>query len=147
MKLAKRIILLSDDPDAFVLAFVLRNSRPPIFESSNYSVTSANSDTGWLWLGRPRDLLVILQPLKRINEILDLAKSVCPFTPRLVIDPYGVRQDYDETFSDRVLLSPSVAEILECVAVMCKRKRGPRKGSPAAMRCGPERRKEEVKVA
>jgi len=66
-------------------------------------------------------------------------KGMAPYVPMIVVcgTPGDIRSEFEKGYGDAVVTKNiSTAELLERIKVMAQRKRGPRKGSPEAMRCG-----------
>ena len=85
------------------------------------------------------DLVLVDYEMKPFDgaKVVQKLKQIAPYIPMILLgDPVKMG---DKIHSGDALLakkSVSAAELLERIKVMSARKRGPRKGSAAAMRCG-----------
>lgn len=128
------MIVSEDEAQLSILRFTLRNSRPSAF-TTDYAVTSASSAQEALETLKAHqyDILLVIRPFESLNELLHHAKLVYEGMPTLVI--YSKAVDVTSCYADAIMFKPSTAELLERIRMMVARKRGPRKGSPSAMRC------------
>ena len=76
-------------------------------------------------------LLLIIWPRWGDMPMLDAARAADPLCPIL-----AVASKATSTPASHTLVRPTMTEMMDCIKVMITRKRGPRKGSPSAMRCG-----------
>jgi hypothetical protein len=78
------------------------------------------------------------KPVSDIKELIDKASGIDNSMQTLILTQ--ARPPYDESYEDKVLCNPTTAEILRALKYLIKGKRGPRKGSPSAMRCAHNRK-------
>ena len=134
----KKVILLVDDneQELSVLKFML--------ETNGYRVIEANSGNEAIeWFAEARPDLVLADfamPHMNGNQLIHRLKSVASHVPMILLgDPNamtGIIHSADALLNKRMT---TPAEFLERIKTMSARKRGPRKGSASALRCGPPR--------
>jgi hypothetical protein len=137
MRTPRKLLLLGQDEEKLgVLRFVLRNSTDKP-HASHYSVTSVNKPIEALQALRTQefDLLLIQSPIPTTKPFLRSVNAIANWLPVLTIAevmlPLG--QDYPA----EVIFPVKMVELLERISnILSFRKRGPRKGSPAALRVG-----------
>jgi hypothetical protein len=131
MRPAKSILILTnDEAQASVLGYILRNSRPARL-ASLYQVTEiiGAADALECLTECSFDLLIALCPVAQLSELLAVAEKQAPFMPRLVLAGKGVI-GLSGFVHDPVLTGADMATTLERIAVLTKRKRGPRRKLP-----------------
>ena len=136
MKPPRTILLLAPDSDTTcALRFVLRNSR---YDSgmNPYAVTSVETVHAALLAidAGQYDLLLIAYVTRPYKSLLARAKEISPYMPTLILTdnapPLGMR------YYDHILYQASMMTLLNRIKEAVRKTRGPRKGSPSAMRCG-----------
>ncbi len=142
MRPARTILLVGENEDTLgPLRYVLRNSSD---SDKNYipcyQVTTVHSAQEVLDALYKRDYHVILcqSPIASIHALLSDMKEVFAWVPVLILTekppPEGMR------YADHILYKPRMRTLLAKIKDATHHK-GPRKSSPAAMRCGHNRKK------
>jgi DNA-binding response OmpR family regulator len=142
MRPARQILLIGENEDKLSpLRYVLRNSSD---SDKNYipcyQVTTVHSAQEALDALEKRDYHVMLcqSPIASIHALLSDMKDVFTWVPVLILTekppPEGKR------YADHILYKPRMRVLLERIKDATAHK-GPKKGSPAAMRCGHNRKK------
>ena len=118
------------------LRFTLVNSRPYL-SAGCYRVDTAKTaqDALQALVEKEYRLMLVQPPVASLGELVAQATAIGANTPTLILT--NTKPPEGQVYPENILYKPSNARILEMVAVMIQRKRGPRKGSPGAMRCGP----------
>ena len=130
MRPRKKVLLVGPliDPDTAALRFVLRCTAS-LAVTHTVSIAEAQellSETRGQF-----SLMLIIWPRWGDVPMLEAARAADPLLPIMA----SVSRTAS-TGADCTLCRPTTAEVLERVKVLIARKRGPRKGSESAMRCG-----------
>ena len=142
MRPPKKILLISQDEHRMsLLRYVLRNTRSGGPSSALYSVTSVDSTVGALKFLKESeyDLVLCQSPIASIKTLLNQMRDVFTWVPVLILTekppPEGKR------YADHILYKPRMRTLLEKIKDTVTGCKGPKKGSPAAMKCGRNKRK------
>ena len=142
MRPPKKILLISQDEHRMsLLRYVLRNTRSGGPSSALYSVTSVDSTVGALKFLKESeyDLVLCQSPIASIKTLLNQMRDVFTWVPVLILTekppPEGKR------YADHIFYKPKMMALLEKIKDAMNGRRGPKKGSPAAMKCGRNKRK------
>lgn len=142
MRPPKKILLISQDEHRMsLLRYVLRNTRSGGPSSALYSVTSVDSTVGALKFLKESeyDLVLCQSPVANIKNLLNRMSNTFTWVPFLIVTekppPEGKR------YADYILYKPKTMALLEKIKVATTGHKGPKKGSPAAMKCGRNKRK------
>lgn len=133
---ARQILLVGDNEDRVsLLRYVLRNSSDHP-DHSHYVVTSAYSVSEAIEeIGvKEYDLLLVLHPIASLKDLLNCSRSTYDWMTIIVLSETltcGADNLYDAW-----LCNVKNEILLEWISGMTKKQKGPRKGSPAAYRCG-----------
>jgi DNA-binding NtrC family response regulator len=145
MRPPKKILLISQDEHRMsLLRYVLRNTRSGGPSSALYSVTSVDSTVGALKFLKESeyDLVLCQSPIASIKTLLNQMRDVFTWVPVLILTekppPEGKR------YADHILYKPRMRTLLEKIKDTVTGCKGPKKGSPAAMKCGRNKRKPVV---
>jgi len=134
MRPKKRVLLVGENEYTLgPLRFILRN-KP------RYRVTSASTAREALNALSEKSYHIMLcqKPVSDLKELISKAGGIDNSMPVLILTQ--ARPPYDDSYEDKVLCNPTTAEILRSLKYLIKAKRGPRKGSPEAMRCAHNRK-------
>lgn len=142
MRPAKKILLISQDEHRMsLLRYVLRNTRSGGPSSALYSVTSVDSTVGALKFLKESeyDLVLCQSPVASIKTLLSRMRDVFTWVSVLILTekppPDG------KQYADYILYKPKMMALLEKIKVATTGHRGPKRGSPGAMKCGWNKRK------
>ena len=133
---ARQILLVGDNEDRVsLLRYILRNSSDHP-DHSRYVVTSAYSTEEAIEAIKEKeyDLMLVLHPIAALKDLLNCSRSTYDWMPIIVLSETltcGADNLYDAW-----LCNVKNEILLEWISGMTKRQKGPRKGSPAAYRCG-----------
>ena len=143
MRPARTILLVGENDDTLSpLRYVLRNSspEPDAVLVPCYRVTTANSAQDALdyLCEHEYDVMLCQHPSASIKNLLRCMKDTFAWVPVLILTekppPEGMR------YADHILYKPRMRTLLAKIKDATHHK-GPRKSSPAAMRCGHNRKK------
>jgi DNA-binding response OmpR family regulator len=133
---AKHILLIAPDNDATaILRYVLRNSSYSSITSCYQVITAQDAIDALGWLREQQfDLLIGVYPVALLELVMEKSREI---DGKLKIVGITERASEVGTFlPDALLFKPTMAELLQKVKVLCRRKKGPLKGSPSAIRVG-----------
>lgn len=133
MRPSKSILLLGENEFTLSpLRFTLKNSRPTS-TAACYRVDTAKTAQEALQALAETDYYLILcqQPFASLSQITAQGIGIGTSIPTLILT--NVKPPEGETYPENVLYKPSNRVLLEMIAVMVQRNRGPRKGSPTAI--------------
>lgn len=137
MRPHKHILLLGQDEQRLSLfRYVLRNAKSGGPSSAQYQIASASDVNEAMKSIREReyDSMIILHPFASMTKILQYARITYDWMPIIVLSE--TLTCGSDLLYDAWLCGASNETILEWVRGMTKKQKGPRKGSPAAYRCG-----------
>lgn len=136
MRPPHRILIASDNErEASVLAYVLRNTS----QSENFCHYRVETAAGTrralsaLHHHGPFDLLIVLLPIAGTTPLLTAAAASNPYMNRLVLTERNLPDRGEYPAAHVVLSGAPTWRILEQVAILTKRKCGPRKKLPAVV--------------
>ncbi len=111
-----------------VWRFLLRNIHRKA-SISLYKVDSANNACVAIekLKAHPFELVMCLEPLEGIQVVIDSLRTHNPIARSLVLTTHG--SHLSRYVADSLLTRPSTRELLERIAILLARKRGPRPGS------------------
>ena len=146
MRPSRTILLVGENEDTLSpLRYVLLNSS---YSDKNYfpcyQVTTVHNAQEALDALEKHDYHVMLcqSPIASIKILLNHIRDVFTWIPVLILTekppPEGKR------YADHILYKPKMMALLEKIKVATTRRRGPKKGSPGAMRCGANKRQPVV---
>jgi hypothetical protein len=136
MRSGKGILLLGENELTLsTLRFTLMNSRPTP-TSALYRVGTDKTAQDALRAISEREyyLILVQQPFASLGELVAQARAMGANIPTLILTDKQPSPGY--VWPESVLYRPSNARILETVAVMVQRKRGPKPGTPRSARYG-----------
>lgn len=136
MREGKTILLVGTDEDSLgILRYMLRMSRPSR-NLSTYEITTAGSIQEALHaLNEIRyDLMLCQHPIEHLSRLLSRARHSHAYLPILILT--DIPPPLGKPYPDGVLYKISNMDLLQTVNVLTTRRRGPRRGSIEAARCG-----------
>ena len=134
MRPSRTILLVAQDDELLSpLRFTLSNGKHNK-NSGCYRVTTANSALDAISFMRDStfDCLIIHGALE-CGWLIEIAKKINPYMASVYLFAKG--DVVKDCYADAVLCQSPMFDVIERIAVLMARKRGPKRGSESAMRC------------
>jgi CheY-like chemotaxis protein len=123
MRPKKKVLIVDMNEESLgILRFLIKTQRYAVYSaSSTIEAIGALDQENY-------DLLIIRNPLDGIEAILQIQKEKNDRIPIIILNKSVQNLDY--SLANFVLNEPTNAEIMDKIAILVKRKRGPKPGTP-----------------